>query len=309
MAQASPANPARISLTGSAARRRREAIVRAIMLSAALATIMISAFIIWTVLVQAVDFLAQIHLEQLVGIGWFPRRGMFDIATLVLGTLIVTAIAMIVAAPVGLASAIYLSEYATPRVRRTVKPILEVLAGIPSVVLGFFALTVITPGLLKPLFSGVNTFNLAAAGIGVGILSVPLVASVAEDAMRAVPRNLREASYGLGARRITTSLKVVFPAAISGIVAALILATSRAIGETMVVAVAAGAPQARTINPLDPGGTMTSAMVTLATGSDQVTGNSAAFQSLFFVGLLLFLVTLVLNVLGDAFVRRARQRY
>ena len=309
MAQASPANPARISLTGSAARRRRETIVRAIMLSAALATIMISAFIIWTVLVQAVDFLAQIHLEQLVGIGWFPRRGMFDIATLVLGTLIVTAIAMIVAAPVGLASAIYLSEYATPRVRRTVKPILEVLAGIPSVVLGFFALTVITPGLLKPLFSGVNTFNLAAAGIGVGILSVPLVASVAEDAMRAVPRNLREASYGLGARRITTSLKVVFPAAISGIVAALILATSRAIGETMVVAVAAGAPQARTINPLDPGGTMTSAMVTLATGSDQVTGNSAAFQSLFFVGLLLFLVTFVLNVLGDAFVRRARQRY
>jgi phosphate transport system permease protein len=309
MAQASPAIPATISLTGSAARRRRETIVRAIMLTAALATIVISAFIIWTVLVQAVDFLAQIHLEQLVGIGWFPRRGIFDIATLVLGTLIVTAIAMIVAAPVGLASAIYLSEYATPRVRRTVKPILEVLAGIPSVVLGFFALTVITPGLLKPLFTGVNAFNLAAAGIGVGILSVPLVASVAEDAMRAVPRNLREASYGLGARRITTSLKVVFPAAISGIVAALILATSRAIGETMVVAVAAGAPQARTINPLDPGGTMTSAMVTLATGSDQVTGNSAAFQSLFFVGLLLFLVTLVLNVLGDAFVRRARQRY
>ena len=127
--------------------------------------------------------------------------------------------------------------------------------------------------------------------------------------MRAVPQNLREASYGLGARRITTSIRVVFPAAISGIVAALILATSRAIGETMVVAVAAGAPQARTINPLDPGGTMTSAMVTLATGSDQVTGNSAAFQSLFFVGFLLFVITLVLNVVGDAFVRRARQRY
>ena len=127
--------------------------------------------------------------------------------------------------------------------------------------------------------------------------------------MRAVPQNLREASYGLGARRITTSLRVVFPAAISGIVAALILATSRAIGETMVVAVAAGAPQARTINPLDPGGTMTSAMVALATGSDQVTGNTAAFQSLFFVGLLLFLITLVLNVVGDAFVRRARQQY
>jgi phosphate transport system permease protein len=309
MAQAGTAIPMERSLRGSAARRRRETIVRAIMLSAALITIVISAFIIWTVLAQAIDFLAQIDLGQLIGIGWFPRRGIFDITTLVLGTLIVTVIAMVIATPVGLASAIYLSEYATPRVRRTVKPVLEMLAGIPSVVLGFFALTVITPNLLRPLFSDANAFNLAAAGIGVGILSVPLVASVAEDAMRAVPLNLREASYGLGARRITTSLRVVFPAAISGIVAALILATSRAIGETMVVAVAAGAPQARTINPLDPGGTMTSAMVTLATGSDQVTGNTAAFQSLFFVGLLLFLVTLVLNVAGDAFVRRARQRY
>lgn len=309
MAQANPALSAGISLRGSAARRRRETLVRVVLLSAALATVLISAFIIWTVLAEAISFLAQIELEQLFGIGWFPRRGIFDVSTLIIGTLIVTVIAMTIATPIGLASAIYLSEYASPRVRRTVKPILEVLAGIPSVVLGFFALTVLTPALIKPIFSGANTFNLAAAGVGVGILSVPLVASVAEDAMRAVPRSLREASYGLGARKITTSLQVVFPAAISGIVAALILATSRAIGETMVVAVAAGAPQARTLNPLDPGGTMTSAMVTLATGSDQVTGDSAAFQSLFFIGLLLFLVTMVLNVLGDAFVRRARQRY
>jgi phosphate transport system permease protein len=221
----------------------------------------------------------------------------------------VTAIAMLLATPIGLASAIYLSEYATPKVRRTVKPILEILAGIPSVVLGFFALTVITPDFIQRIWSDASVFNLAAAGIAVGILSVPLVASVSEDAMRAVPINLREASYGLGAKRITTSLQIVFPAAVSGIVAALILATSRAVGETMVVAVAAGAPQARTVNPLDPGGTMTSAMVQLASGSDQVTGNSAAFQSLFFLGLLLFIITLVLNVLGDAFVRRARQRY
>ena len=309
MAQASPALPPGISLTGSAARRRREQIVRAVFLGAALTTVIISLFIIETVLVEAISFLGQIDLSQLVGIGWFPRRGIFDVATLVIGTLIVTSIGMLIATPVGLASAIYLSEYASPRVRRTVKPVLEVLAGIPSVVLGFFALTVITPELLKPLFEEANAFNLAAAGIGVGILSVPLVASVAEDAMRAVPMSLREASYGLGARKLTTSLRVVFPAAVSGIVAALILATSRAIGETMVVAVAAGAPQARTLDPLDPGGTMTSAMVLLATGSDQVTGDTAAFQSLFFIGLLLFIVTLVLNVLGDAFVRRARQRY
>jgi phosphate transport system permease protein len=309
MAQASPALTPDGFLRGSAARRRREMLVRAVFLGAALATVVISVFIIETVLVEAVSFLAQVDLAQLLGIGWFPRRGIFDVATLVIGTLIVTAIAMLIATPIGLASAIYLSEYASSRVRRIVKPVLEMLAGIPSVVLGFFALTFITPNLLQPLFSDTNAFNLAAAGIGVGVLSVPLVASVAEDAMRAVPRSLREASYGLGARKLTTSLRVVFPAAVSGIVAALILATSRAIGETMVVAVAAGAPQARTLNPLDPGGTMTSAMVLLASGSDQVTGDSAAFQSLFFIGLLLFLVTLVLNVLGDAFVRRARQRY
>jgi phosphate transport system permease protein len=309
MAQASPALPAGISLRGSARRQRRETIVRVLFLAASLVTILISVFIVAAVLFEAISFLSQIDLGQLFGIGWFPRRGIFDVATIVIGTLIVTVIAMLIATPVGLFSAIYLSEYATPRFRRTVKPILEVLAGIPSVVLGFFALTLLTPAVIRPLFKEANAFNLAAAGIAVGILSIPLVASVAEDAMRSVPQNLREASYGLGARRITTSLKVVFPAAISGIIAALILATSRAIGETMIVAVAAGAPQARTINPLDPGGTMTSAMVGLATGSDQVTGNSAAFQSLFFVGLLLFTITLVLNVVGDAFVRRARQRY
>jgi phosphate transport system permease protein len=309
MAQASPALPAGMSLRGSARRQRRETIVRGLFLAASLVTILISLFIVAAVLFEAIGFLSQIDLGQLFGIGWFPRRGIFDVATIVIGTLIVTVIAMLIATPVGLFSAIYLSEYATPRFRRAVKPILEVLAGIPSVVLGFFALTLLTPAVIRPLFKEANSFNLAAAGIAVGILSIPLVASVAEDAMRSVPQNLREASYGLGARRITTSLKVVFPAAISGIIAALILATSRAIGETMIVAVAAGAPQARTINPLDPGGTMTSAMVGLATGSDQVTGNSAAFQSLFFVGLLLFTITLVLNVVGDAFVRRARQRY
>jgi phosphate transport system permease protein len=309
MAQASPALPAGMSLRGSARRQRRETIVRGLFLAASLITILISVFIIGAVLFEAIGFLSQIDLGQLIGIGWFPRRGIFDVSTIVIGTLIVTAIAMVIATPVGIFSAIYLSEYATPKFRKTVKPVLEVLAGVPSVVLGFFALTLLTPSVIRPLFEEANSFNLAAAGLGVGILSIPLVASVSEDAMRAVPQNLREASYGLGARKITTSLRVVFPAAISGIVAALMLATSRAIGETMVVAVAAGAPQARTLNPLDPGGTMTSAMVGLATGSDQVTGNSAAFQSLFFIGLLLFLITLVLNVVGDAFVRRARQRY
>jgi phosphate transport system permease protein len=309
MSQATPAVELGMSLAGSAARRRKETIVRAVFLGAALLSVVISFFIIETVIVEAIAFLQKIELSQLLGIGWFPRRGIFDIPTILLGTLIVTAIAMLIAAPVGLASAIYLSEYATPRVRRTIKPVLEILAGIPSVVLGFFALTVINPAIIQSIFPDASGYNLAAAGLAVGILSIPLVASVSEDAMKAVPANLREASYGLGARRLTTSVRVVFPAAISGIVAALILATSRAIGETMVVALAAGAPQARTINPLDAGGTMTSAMVNLAAGSDQVVGDNAAFQSLFFVGLLLFVFTLSLNLIADAFVRRTRQRY
>jgi phosphate transport system permease protein len=220
-------------------------------------------------------------------------------------------VAIAIAAPIGLASAIYLSEYASRRVRSTVKPILEILAGIPSVVLGFFALRFISPNVVQALFTDAKAFSLLAAGIGVGILTIPLVASISEDAMRAVPLSLREASYGLGSRRLGTSVRVVVPAAISGIVAAMILAISRAVGETMVVALAAGATAGSlfTLNPLGPGQTLTGAMASLAAGSDQVTGNTAAFQSLFFLGLLLFLMTLGLNILGDAFVRRTRQTY
>jgi phosphate transport system permease protein len=236
---------------------------------------------------------------------------MFSLGTVIAGTLIITLIAMALAAPVGLATAVFLSEYASPRVRRLVKPILEVLAGIPSVVLGFFALTWISPHVVQALFSEAKAFSLLAAGLGVGILTIPLVASISEDAMRAVPLALREASYGLGARRVTTSLRVVVPAAVSGIVAALILAVSRAIGETMVVAVAAGASGGSlfTLDPIGPGQTLTGAMASLATGSDNVTGNSSAFLSLYFLGFLLFAMTLGLNVLGDIFVRRTRQQY
>ncbi len=299
-----------ISLRGDRRRRDRERVVRAVLIVAALSSILVSLGIVATVAIEAVAFLTRIELGWLVDIGWFPRRDMFDIATLLLGTGMVTVIAMAIAAPVGLGSAIFLAEYASPRTRRTVKPILEVLAGIPSVVLGFFALTVINPGFVQAIWADAPAFTIMAAGIAVGVLSIPLVASVSEDAMRSVPLALREASYGLGARRATTSLRVVFPAAISGIVAALILAMSRAVGETMVVALAAGATGGgvRSIDPLAPGQTMTAAMAALATGSDNVVG-TYAFQSLFFVGLLLFAMTLLLNVLGVAFVRRTRQRY
>ncbi len=191
------------------------------------------------------------------------------------------------------------------------KPTLEVLAGIPSVVLGFFAVSVISPSLVRGFFDNANLFNLVAAGIAVGILSVPLVASVSEDALRSVPQALREASYGMGARKITTVTKVVVPAAVSGLVAACILAVSRAIGETMVVFIAGGAAgnQAFELNPLKPGLTMTAAMVTQAQGTDQVRGEALTFQSLYFVGALLFAITLLLNLFADRFVRRVRQSY
>jgi phosphate transport system permease protein len=298
-------------LTGDPSRRRRETLIARILQACALVSVVITAFIIITVSGQAIAFLTEIDLSQLVAPGWFPRRGMFDIATLLIGTFLVTVIAILIAAPIGLLSAIYLAEYASPRVRSGVKPVLEILAGIPSVVLGFFALTFINPVVVQTFVPSAKGFNLAAAAIAVGILTIPLIASVSEDAMRAVPASLREASYGLGARRVTTATRVVVPAAVSGIVAAMILGISRAIGETMVVAIAAGASgnSLRSWNPFDPGQTMTAAMAALATGSDQVAGNNAAFQSLFFVGLLLFLITLGLNVVGDSFVRRMRQSY
>jgi phosphate transport system permease protein len=279
-------------------------------LAAAAFSVLVSVAIVLSLTGKAVQFLTQIHPSQLLAGGWFPRQGDFGVATLLAGTLIVSLIAMIVATPLGLGAAIYLSEYAKPRSRRLLKPVLETLAGVPSVVMGFFALNVISPHLIQKLFSGATLFNMAAAGVGVGVLVTPLVASVSEDAMFAVPRVLREASYGLGAKRRATSLRVVFPAAISGIVAALILGISRAIGETMVVAIAAGATgnSSFSLNPLHFGQTMTTAMSSLAIGSDAVGGSKAAFPSLFFVGLLLFTLTLLLNVAADRFVRRTRER-
>ncbi len=303
-------------LTGDRRRLRREARVRRILALAALFTVAVSAAIVLSLVFEAVSFLRQLAAEEgglgsLVADGWFPRRNRFDLRTIVWHTVMVSLIAMVVATPLGLGAAMYLSEYARPRVRRILKPILEVLAGVPSVVIGFFALRFITPELLVPIFPTIQLSNLLAAGIGVGILIVPLVASVSEDAMRAVPRSLREASYGLGAKKWHTSLRVVFPAALSGIAAALILGVSRAIGETMVVAIAAGATGGSllTVNPLTGGQTMTGAMASLAIGSDQVAGSNVAFQSLFFVGLLLFVLTFALNIVSNRIVRRFRQRY
>jgi phosphate transport system permease protein len=295
----------------SRGRRAREYGVRIVITVAAAASILISALIVLSLVGNAIAFATDVDPAQLVAEGWFPRRDMFSITTIVAGTLVVSAVAMLIATPLGIGAAIFLSEYASSRTRKILKPILEVLAAIPSVVLGFFALTVISTQVVSRINPDAQIFSMAAAGIAVGILITPLIASVAEDALHAVPNSLREASYGLGARRLATSLRVVVPAAVSGIVAALILGVSRAIGETMIVAIAAGATGGSlfTINPFDPGMTMTAAMTSLATGSDQVRGADLAFPSLFFVGLLLFGITLTLNFISEAFVRRVRERY
>jgi phosphate transport system permease protein len=291
-------------------RRTRERLVRAFFLGAAALSIVVSGAIVFSLLGNALYFLINVDKSSLLAEGWFPRRGMYGIPTIIAGTLVISGVAMLVATPLGLGAGIYLSEYASPRWRKLLKPILEILASIPSVVLGFFALTWISPNVVQAL-TGAPLWYMASAGLAVGILITPLVASISEDAMHAVPSYLREASYGLGARKRTTTLRVVVPAAVSGIVAALLLGVSRAIGETMIVSIAAGGTGGSLfeINPFEPGQTMTAAMTALAIGSDNVRGAELTFESLFFVGLLLFLMTLALNLVSDAFVRRVRRQY
>jgi phosphate transport system permease protein len=298
-------------LRGSPARRRRETFIRWLFFATAALAVVISALIVLSLAGESFAFLRDIDLGSLVGGSWQPRQDLYGLAAIVAGSLVVSVIAMVVAAPLGLGAAIFLAEYASRRTRRIVKPVLEILAAIPSVVLGFFALTVLSPSIIDPVCPGTTPlFSMAAAGLAVGILITPLVASVAEDSMYAVPNSLREASYGLGARKRATSLRVVVPAAVSGIMAALILGLSRAIGETMIVAIAAGGVGGAVfnLNPCLPGQTMTAAMTAIAVGSDQVAGG-AAFSSLFFVGLLLFVLTLALNLISERFVRRVRTRY
>ncbi|MEX2421790.1 MAG: phosphate ABC transporter permease subunit PstC [Actinomycetota bacterium] len=298
-------------MRGNPRRRRKERVVRALFFASAALGLVISLSIVLALAGKAIGWLFSIDLGWLWADGWSPRQDEFDVLTIFAGTFQIAVIAMFVATPLGLGAAAYLSEYASPRTRRVLKPILETLASIPSVVLGYFALQWINPSLVQKVFTSTGAFNFLSAGLAVGILTIPLVASVAEDSLHAVPRALREAAYGVGARRKTVTTKVVFPAAVSGVVASLILGFSRAVGETMVVAIAAGATgQAlRTFSPLERGQTMTGAISSLAIGSDQVRGSDFAFESLYFVGLLLFAITFVLNVFSERFVRRVRSRY
>ena len=249
---------------------------------------------------------------------WQPQAGSFGIWPLVLGTFMITIIALFVAVPIGLSAAIYLSEYASPRVRGFFKPALEVLVGIPTVVFGFFAVTFMTP-ILRDIFGSdvVGFFNVLSAGIVVGILIIPLVSSLAEDALSAVPDSLRQAAYGLGASKLEVSLRIVVPAALSGIAAGIVIAMSRAVGETMVVTLAAGAaprnfmfgedPLSYIFSPFEPGQTMTGYIVITASGD--LSYNTIDYNSIFAIGLTLFLMTLGLNSLSRRIVKRYRQVY
>lgn len=288
-----------------------EKAVRWILRAAGATSVLISVGIIFSLVGRATNFLVGLPEWSLLwdAGGWFPGSERFDLRTLLVPTLYIGLIAMVVAVPLGVGSAVYLSEYADHRVRRILKPILEVLAGIPSVVVGFFALTFITPNIVQRLFDA-NIFNMVSAGIAVGVLASPYMASISEDALRSVPDALREASFGLGARKRRTITTVVLPAALSGLVAAFILTLSRVIGETMVVTIAAGAAGSSPFqsDPLGPGQTLTAAIANLALGSDSVTVGYQ-FDSLYFLGLVLFAITLGLNVIGDRVVRRYRKAY
>jgi phosphate transport system permease protein len=244
----------------------------------------------------------------LTGTSWQPAIGEFGILPLLTSTLITTFFAMLIALPLGLGAAIFLSEYASPKARKTLKPALEVLAGIPTVVYGYFALTVMTP-FLRLLFGSdtVQIYNMLSAGLVMGIMILPLVSSMSEDALHAVPRSLREAAFGLGATRFETAVKVVVPAALSGIIAAFIIGISRAVGETMIVAIAAGSGSAFTFNPLNAAETMTGYIARISGGD--VAYDTPEYNSIFAIGMFLFLITLALNLVSRRIAARFREVY
>jgi phosphate transport system permease protein len=289
--------------------RRFEPAIEWALFVCALLSVGTTVGIIVVLAVETWEFVRQVPITDfLFGTDWTPlfATPRFGVLPLVAGTLLVSSIAMIVALPMGLLSAIYLSEYANVRVRRAVKPVLEVLAGVPTVVYGYFALLFVTP-LLQRFIPDLAGFNALGPGIVMGIMILPLVSSLAEDAMQGVPRGLREGSYALGATKMQTSLKVVVPAAFSGITAAFILAVSRAVGETMIVAIAAGQQPRLTMNPLVPIETMTAYIVQVSMG-DTPQG-TLEYRTIFAVGMLLFLGTFMLNLASAWLRERYREEY
>jgi phosphate transport system permease protein len=289
--------------------RRGERAIEALLFLCALASVGTTAGIIVVLAVETFAFFGEVSVvEFLTGTEWTPLFATkhFGVLPLLLGTTVVSVIALVVAVPTGLLSAIYLSEYAPDRVRRVVKPVLEILAGVPTVVYGYFALTFVTP-LLQQWLPGLSGFNALSPGIVMGLMILPLVSSLSEDAMQAVPRGLREGAYALGATRMQTAVQVVVPAAFSGITAAVILAASRAIGETMIVAIAAGQQPRFTANPFVPIETMTAYIVQVSLG-DTPQG-TLEYRTIFAVGMLLFLMTFALNLLSSWLRARFSEEY
>jgi len=289
--------------------RYGERLILASLFTAAAITVLTTIAIVLSLAGETIAFLREVSIvDFLFGTEWAPlfQPPSYGVLPLVAATLQITFIGLIVAVPLGVGSAIYLNEYASARTRKIIKPILEILAGVPTVVFGFFALTAVTPA-MQSLGIDVQVFNMLSAGIVVGFLVIPTIASVSEDALTAVPQGLREASYGLGATRRQTSVSVLMPAALSGIIASIVLGASRAIGETMVVLLAAGAKPALTADPRDPVQTM--AAFIGATGKGDASTQSLEYKTIFAVGALLFLITLILNLFSNAMVSRYRQEY
>ncbi|HEV8572815.1 MAG TPA: phosphate ABC transporter permease subunit PstC [Actinomycetota bacterium] len=293
-------------------RRRRvgERLIRGALLACGVLSIGVTLGILASLATETIEFFRTVSpIDYLTGTRWAPTftPSDFGVLPLVSATLLITAIAAAVAFPLGLGAAIYLSEYATSRVRRVIKPTLEVLAGIPTVVFGYFALTFVTPDVLQPLIPGTRIFNALSGGLVVGVMIIPLVASISEDAMRAVPWSLREAAYGMGATRRTVATRVVLPAALSGVAAAFSLALSRAIGETMIVAIAAGLNPNLSPDPRQGMATMTAYIVQVSLGDTPF--GSIEYKTIYALGTTLFVMTLALNVVSYRFVKRFRERY
>jgi phosphate transport system permease protein len=294
-----------------AARRRwGEDLIKGFLVLCAFISVLTTTGIVLSLVEETISFFGDVPIgDFLSGTEWSPlfEPASFGVLPLVLGTLLVSFIGMLVAVPLGLGAAIYLSEYARPRVRKTIKPILELLAGVPTIVFGYFALTFFTPEILRGVGLNVGIFNGLSAGIIIGFLIIPTVASISEDAMSAVPQSLREGAFGLGASKLQVTLRVVFPAALSGIVASVVLALSRAVGETMVVVIAAGLQPQWGANVGQSMETMTAFIASTAKG-DIATG-STAYKTVFAVGTTLFVITLLMNLISIRFVRKYRQVY
>jgi len=290
-------------------RNVRERMIEAMLMIAALSAVLTTFAIVAVLIYESMGFFSHVSIvDFLTDTEWTPlfENAHYGILPLISGTLTTSAIALLVAIPIGTIGAIYLSEFASHRVRETIKPVLELLVGVPTVVFGYFALLFVTP-LLQSIFPDLPGFNMLGPGIVMGIMIVPYIASVSEDAMRAVPMSMREGSYAMGATRFQTAIKVVTPAAISGIIAAYILAISRAVGETMVVAVAAGQQPNLTFNPMESAATITAYIVQVALGD--LPHGSIGYQSIFAAGLVLMLMTLVFNILGHVVRKKFRENY